>query len=127
MKLQDAFVAEHGSALGTWKALGYEIGQMASTGLAGSTQNFDFADAITGATNDTITIPSAAGDVWKATSKVALNNCNNGAAWTLKAGKSSTGNGAAWTADISNGSSGNKTDCSSLTPQFERLTTAATP
>ena len=116
VKLQDAYVAEKGDRVGSWKQIGY---------LMKNSNNFyycDAADCGTGTTNangygsetdittaDSYTLPNA----WAAKNKTTLNDCVVATNWNLAtSGNSSNGGLVTWTAT---------TNCSELTPNFSNL------
>jgi len=107
VKLQDAYIAENGDYMGTFKQIGYEMDK---------TTNFEYTTAISSSDTTKTALKSTA-NAWKATSQTALNECKKGSSWSLKIDASSTGNGAAWTASM-----GDQTNCEALTPRFLDLT-----
>lgn len=107
VKLQDAYIAENGDYMGTFKQIGYEMDK---------TTNFEYTTAITSSDNGKVALASTE-NAWKATSQTALNECKKSSTWSLKIAQSSTGNGAAWTASMSD-----LTNCEALTPRFLDLT-----
>ncbi|MCL4100562.1 hypothetical protein [Fibrobacter sp. HC4] len=126
VKLQDAYVAEKGIRVGTWKEIGY---------LMKNSSNFYYCDAAA-CTNSTNA--AGYGDVttideyifvsnWTATNVATLNDCNANSHWTLTtSGNSSAGGLVSYSATV-DGASG-KTgagNCAVLTPNFRLLHTAS--
>ena len=105
VKLQDAFVSESGTNYGSWKYIGYEMKDNTV---------FDYEEeTLSEAT--TAAIPSSATDVWSATPKAALNDCQTSDNWKLQIKTAATGNGAGYKAAVSSA------DCNVLVPGFGKL------
>jgi prepilin-type N-terminal cleavage/methylation domain-containing protein len=121
VKLQDAYVAEQGTKVGTWKDIGY---------VMRNTTNFYYCDAASGdCTKDTNTDSGYGKEVavtgyvarWAATSLATLNDCAAASTWSLATSQNGSAGGMIlYTAAIEN-----ETNCKVLTPNFERLNTAS--
>ena len=123
VKLQDAYIAETGTKIGDWTAIGYSMNA--------ETPSFKYDNA-TGVTytNHSTDIPTADAKLLVITTKVGLNDCGIGSSWVLWAKQNGAGNGMNWGASIKKGSvSGSSTDmdgdCDVLTPQFKNLRSKA--
>ena len=120
VKLQDAYVSELNKYVGSFKMIGYKMDQ-------GNV--FQYADALTAAATSGSTEISAKGSEtasWKATSQVALNDCDGSSTWVLFTQKAADGNGLKWTAGIkekgvSSAGTDADPDCLMLTPSFKSL------
>lgn len=121
MKLQDAYISETGTTIGNFAAIGYAMN--------GETPSFKYEEggAVTYVAN-TATLGNGQ-KLWKATAKVALNDCKASSEWGLFGTRNEKGNGIDWTVGIGDGAasaSGVLTDaCNILTPQFQNLKTVA--
>lgn len=126
VKLQDAFVAEKGIRVGTWKEIGY---------LMKNSSNFYYCDAATCDASTNAAGYGAASSIsdyvfastWTATNIATLNDCDQKSNWTLTtSGNSSAGGLVSYTAKV-DGATG-KTgagNCAVLTPNFRLLHTAS--
>ena len=124
MKLQDAYVSEKGTSVGSWKQIGY---------LMNNTSNFYYcgASSCAAGTNTDgyggqadITTDSFTGGLWTAHNIATLNDCAAGDNWTLTtSANSTTGGSVLYTATVSNSGT---TLCETLTPSFKKLHTAST-
>ncbi|MBO4827921.1 type IV pilin [Fibrobacter sp. UWB4] len=104
VKLQDAYVAEKGTYIGSWKAIGYA--DPASTVFTYS--GFNSGADIALATGKTV--------AWSAAAKAALNDCQANSVWTLDVSQNgSTGGAAVYTPKLTGGPTG---DCAALTPNY---------
>ena len=104
MKLQDAYVAEKGTYIGSWKAIGYA--DPAST-------VFTYTGFNSGAD---IALSTGKDVAWSAAAKAALNDCQSGSVWTLDVSQNgSTGGAAVYTPKLTGGPTG---DCAALTPNY---------
>lgn len=115
--MQDAYIAEQGDSLGSWKTIGYTIAAMSAANAAES-GNFNYTGALT---DDAKLSNSTQSGVWKAESKAKMNDCIAKSAWSLdikEAAASSNEGIAEYTANISNNTKG---DCSVLTPNFQNF------
>ncbi|MBR3072902.1 hypothetical protein [Fibrobacter sp.] len=102
MKLQDAYVAEKGTVVGSMKAIGYSIPTSTVFTYAGFTSGDDVA------------ISSGKTEAWKATAGATLNDCVSGV-WQLDiAQNTSTGGSITYTPKVSSISNCQKP----LTPNF---------
>lgn len=77
INLEEAYVAEN-AAVGTWVQIGYEAPGTKKSVTEYENTNFTYTEVSSGAE-------------WKATTKVALNDCAVGGFWTLSVTASSTG------------------------------------
>lgn len=122
MKLQDAYVAENGTHVGSWFDIGY---------LMKNSSNFyycnDASKACTDAGNSdgysgTKTTKSTPTDYvasWNATNIATLNDCAANSTWTLTTSQNGTEGGIVlYTASVSSD------ECKILTPNFEKLNTS---
>lgn len=114
--MQNAFITEKGDAIGSFKAIGYEMAQ---------TQSFKYVDKVTGTTNETVALPSASTQMWDAEALVGLNDCDKGSHWGLFGKSVTNGSGLDYTVGIKDkGAAADGTvdaDCSVLTASFEQL------
>ena len=113
VKLQDAYVAEQGNAIGNFVTIGYTVpGTANAEKTEGSTTNFTFAQV--GSYTDGSITDASAQEVWTATNKATLNDCTGAANWGLQV-TVSTSDGATWkTKALSD-------DCKALTPNFDKV------
>lgn len=119
VKLQDAYVAEKGTSVGTWKQIGY---------LMANSSNYNYCDKGSGCEEGDNskgygTEASVSGYVanWTATSVATLNDCPAKSNWTLVTSQNGSAGGLVlYTASVSKGDDG---DCDVLTPNFKRLNT----
>ena len=119
VKLQDAYVAEKGTEIGTWKQIGY---------LMRNSSNF-YYDGIAAPTKDSnadgygsgkVTGMSAA-NAWAAKAVATLNDCVNGV-WNIAiSGNTSAGGLVSYTATTSDDNNCRQ----ALTPNFTKLTTGS--
>ena len=120
MKLQQAYISESATFIGSWALIGYKA--PGSTGTdAGATTNFSYAPASgapTGA-NSTALATGVTG-AWTATNNAKLNDCPSAANWTVSVSASSAGvaGEATYTAAFK---ADNKAACQPLTPSFETI------
>lgn len=123
VKLQDAYVAEKGTNVGSWFDIGY---------LMKNSSNFNYCNsgsaACRGSDNDdgyagtkkTKATPKDYVASWNATSIATLNDCPAKSYWTLTTSQNGTEGGVVlYTAAISADDA-----CSVLTPNFKNLDTA---
>lgn len=122
VKLQDAYVAENGTHVGSWFDIGY---------LMKNSSNFyycnDASKACTDAGNSdgysgTKTTKSTPTDYvasWNATNIATLNDCASNSTWTLTTSQNGDEGGIVlYKASVSS------EDCKILTPNFEKLDTS---
>ena len=115
VKLQDAYVAESGTKVGTWTTIGYNMP---------ASKNFTY----TGPMEADATLEGLSATIgWQAQNNAKLNDCNKNSAWTIKvaeAGNSDATKGSpiAYTAEVPTATAddGNGA-CGSLTPNFTTL------
>ena len=106
VKLQEAFAAENND-VGTWAAIGYKGPGSYVDASNSETSTFTYAENTAGA------------GTWKATTKVALNDCTKDATWTITTSYASANGGITTTAGSSNVAS-----CvTALMPNFCKLAT----
>ena len=110
VKLQEAFASES-NAMGGFKLIGYQA-PGSSTANGGQTTNFTYTGAITA--NSTTTTTTA--DAWKATARVALNDCPINATWDIQTSIASATGVVSFDATL-----GNSGSCSTLTPNFTKI------
>lgn len=124
MKLQDAYVAEKGTTVGSWKQIGY---------LMKNSSNFVYCGKTACATTDNndgygsaadISTDAFTGAYWTAHNITALNDCAAGDNWAL----STKENGSTGGTILYDGTISNTTGklCQPLTPNFEKLITGTT-
>ena len=121
VKLQDAYVAEKGTTVGSWKQIGYLMQNSSNFVYCGksSCSTSDNTDGYGSATD--ITTDAFTGGYWTAYNKATLNDCGVGNNWALSTkANSSTGGTILYDGTIKN--TGNFL-CAPLTPNFERLIT----
>ena len=111
IKLQDAYASE-ANAIGGWKKIGYVAPGATKAGDTGNTTNFTYTGSVTA--DATIAIDGAnQADAWKASNKVALNECApNTGNWAVKVIGNSNGNSLSYDAT---------TGCDELTPSFTKI------
>ena len=107
VKLQDAFVSESGINYGSWKMIGYKM--ETTNNVFTYSEEKDLSGS-----QETAELGSAE-DVWKATPKAALNDCETTDNWVLQIEAAQGNNGAAYNAIVSS------TDCNVLVPGFGKL------
>jgi len=114
VKLQQAYISE-AVAVGNWKIIGYKgPGDQASTGLKSSTTNFEYTDEGTYSTGNTTTLGSTAVKGFSVKNVVKLNDCGIAADnWKVEVAKADGSEGEA--------SFTSTTQCSELTPNFEKI------
>lgn len=113
VKLQDAYVAEAGTAIGSWTTIGYNMPQ---------SNNFEYKDELT--TSGTVAITGLTQTLaWSAKNNAKLNDCQADKNWQLSVAEASA-------ADASKGSpitytaeylAANANNCKALTPNFENI------
>ncbi len=107
MKLQEAYAAENND-VGDWAAIGYKGPGSYKNASNSETSSFTYGGASAGA--------------WLATAKVALNDCANGATWSLTTAYASADGGITTTA-----SSSDEPHCvTALVPNFCKIATTGT-
>lgn len=120
VKLQDAYVAEKGTRVGTWKEIGY---------LMNNSSNFYYCDASSCAKGDNSTGYGKQTEVtayvanWAATSIATLNDCAAGKSWTLLTSQNGSAGGMVKYEAKVDGSQDQTNDCLVLTPNFLKLDT----
>ena len=123
VKLQDAYVSEKGTAVGSWKQIGYLMKNSnnfyycgaATCALGSNTDGYGGQEDITvadGATNYT-------GGVWTAHNIATLNDCQVGDNWKITtAANNTTGGTVLYDATVA-------ANCEPLTANFTKLKTTA--
>ena len=105
VKLQDAYVAE-AAKVGSWTVIGY-VAPGAANAAAGdvangsSTTNFTYtpSTSLTGAASQGSAAIGTFENTWKATAKVALNDCTTSTGiWSVSLAAASTGDAVLYTA-----------------------------
>jgi len=113
VKLQQAYYSES-TAIGGWTLIGYTGPGTSSAANSSYTTNFTYSGSLQGnATSASDNGTNTAG--WQATSRVALNNCSLGSAWSIDDVLSSSE--VSFTANVPTGSA----DCKALTPTFDKI------
>ena len=113
VKLQDAYVAEQGTKVGTWTEIGYKMANSSNFTYCGTVGGTDCAD------NDS-SIANAYVAQWKATSAATMNDCPSASTWSLITSQNGSSGGLVnYTAKIENYSK-----CQPLTVNFCKLGTA---
>lgn len=113
MKLQDAYVAERGTVVGSWTMIGYNMP---------ASQNFTYTDPeLSGGSVNIQGLADKKG--WQAANNAKLNDCPANSAWTITLSEATATNAAqgspvAYTADVPEAASGSNADCGALTPNF---------
>ena len=119
VKLQDAYVAEKGTYVGSWTMIGYNMP---------SSNNFAYSDKdLAGGTTEISTLSNKVG--WVAKNNAKLNDCVANSEWTItlseaSAASSSQGSPVTYTAAVPTaGTSGAAagSDCGALTPNFTKV------
>ena len=112
VKLQDAYVAEVGDYVGSWKYIGYNMP---------ASNNFKYFDGSTEGLNATASSAALATGLtpgWKASNKGALNDCAANGTWQINvAGNANKGGVVVYNLTVSSN------DCAVLTPNFKNLAT----
>ena len=118
VKLQDAYAAES-NKLGGWVLIGYTAPGTKTNGSSFATTNFSYtSDGDGNGQVDLTTTGAALTGGWKATSRVALNDCASGSVWKLDVtGKT---DGVTYANSITN-----TANCTPLTPSFGQIGTKA--
>ena len=97
VKLQDAYVSES-NLVGTWAKIGYVAPGAPKAGEQGTTTNFTYTGAITSDSLAVANLQKTEG--WKATARVALNDCPpTTSAWTVSVKGNTNGNSVSYEAD----------------------------
>ena len=117
VKLQDAYVAEQGNAIGDFEIIGYVVPGGKSGDETGSTTNFTYAQEDAGFTDHSVVEPQGKA-VWSATSKANLNDCVAGKNWILNVTIDAGSDGATWESDAL------EDGCKALTPNFDKVAKA---
>ena len=113
MKLQDAYVAERGTVVGSWTMIGYNMP---------ASQNFMYTDPeLSGGSANIQGLSGKKG--WQAENNAKLNDCPAHSAWTITLSEETATNAAqgspvAYTADVPRAVSGSDANCGALTPNF---------
>jgi hypothetical protein len=118
VKLQEAYVAEQGNAIGNFQTIGYVVPGGKSGETTGSTTNFTYAQSGTYSEGSAVN-PNGA-KVWSATSKAKLNNCSADEHWILNATIAANSDGVTWESDALD------EGCKALTPNFDKIAKAKT-
>ena len=123
MKLQQAYISES-VAIGNWQIIGYkgpgeeDAAGTASGGAKSHTTNFEYADAASGYTGNTVALSDGMTG-WTAKNRAQLNDCPSDVNWTVKTTAASGSAGeATFTAEIK---SANLATCTALTPNFDKI------
>ena len=113
VKLQQAYISEAGTVLGNYKIIGYS-----TPGEGNMTTNFNYTEATRTWDKNTVALTTTAiTNAWQAKSRVKLNDCAIGQAWSVSVAASSTNAGeATFTAVVPTG-----TGCDALTPSFTKI------
>ena len=113
VKLQDAYVAENGTTVGSWTSIGYKMPNSTNFLYCGTSGEADCT------ANDGSTVSGYTAQ-WKATSVATLNDCAAASTWSLISGQNGSSGGLVnYTAKIEN-----YNDCQPLTVNFCKLGTA---
>ena len=113
VKLQDAYVAEQGTKVGTWTEIGYKMANSSNFTYCGTDGETDCA------ANDGSTAAAYVAQ-WKATSAATMNDCPSASTWSLITSQNGSSGGLVnYTAKIENYSK-----CQPLTVNFCKLGTA---
>ncbi len=121
VKLQDAYVAENGTHVGSWFDIGYLMKNSSNfyycnNGSAACTDEGN-SDGYSG-TKTTKNTPTDYVASWNATSIATLNDCAANSTWILTTSQNGDEGGIVlYTATVSS------EDCKILTPNFEKLNT----
>ena len=114
VKLQDAYVAEVGDYVGSWKYIGYNMP---------ASNNFKYYDGSNEGLNNTASSATLANGLtpgWKASNKGALNDCTSGGTWQINVAKNgNTGGTVLYNLVVSSN------NCAVLTPNFKNLATGS--
>jgi len=121
IKLQEAFISETNTAIGSWKAIGYTApGTTTASAITGggaaNTATFNYTEPATGFSADRGSLEITSAEiVWRAANKADLNDCTAAANWELSVMVGSAG--GTWTTKALTG------QCVAVTPQFAALGT----
>ena len=123
IKLQEAFISETNTAIGSWKAVGYSApGTTTATAITGggeaNTGAFEYHEPKSNYSSDRGSAELAAGtyvEVWQAENKADLNDCTAAINWGLQVAVGSAG--GSWKTKALSG------NCVAVTPQFGALGT----
>lgn len=119
MKLQDAYVSEKGTTVGSWKQIGYLMKNSNNFYYCGAetcsaSTNTDGYGSSTDITTDTYVLANG----WRAQNVSTLNDCQANSFWNLATSANSTTGGSILYEATTTG-----TDCEALTPNFKLLKT----
>lgn len=114
VKLQDAYVAEVGNAIGNFQLIGYVVPGGKSGDTKGSTTNFTYTQEDAGYNADGSIVTGDAKSVWAAESKANLNDCKASKSWVLQV-TVSVDDGAKWATQVLSAG------CKALTPNFDKI------
>ena len=114
INLQDAYTVES-NQVGTWTQIGYNAPGTKSGESSAYTNNFGYADAVTGTGN-------SAKATWTAEAKVKLNDCPIGGLWKAQAESLNNSSEGTTYVKVTAPASGSTDNCTGLTPSFKNLT-----
>ena len=114
VKLQDAYVAEVGNAIGNFQLIGYVVPGGKSGETTGNTTNFTYTEEDAGYNADGSIVTANATTVWAAASKTNLNDCKASKSWVLQV-TVSVDDGAKWATQVLSAG------CKALTPNFDKI------
>lgn len=122
VKLQDAYVAEKGIRVGTWKEIGYLMKNSNNFFYCDKSSACASGDNANGKANESSSFDDYDFTAyWTATNVATLNDCNAGKDWNLTtSGNSSSGGLVTYTASV-DGQTTAGGDCEVLTPNFLKL------
>lgn len=120
VKLQDAYVAEKGTTVGSWKQIGYSMMSSSNFYYCGENTNACSTEDAKGYGNTTPITTETYTAYWAATNKATLNDCQKNSVWSLTTAQNGSAGGLiVYTAAISDAN-----NCEDLTPNFMKLNTA---
>ena len=120
VKLQDAFVAEKGTTVGSWKQIGYSMMSSSNFYYCGADANACETEDPKGYGNTTPITTDTYTAYWAATNRATLNDCQKKSVWSLTTAQNGSAGGLiVYTAAISDAN-----NCEDLTPNFMKLNTA---
>ncbi len=124
MKLQDAYVAENGTHVGSWFDIGYLMNNSSNFYYcnkdAGACATGDNTDGYAG-TKTAKNTPTDYVASWNATNIATLNDCAANSTWVLTTSQNGSEGGIVlYKATVTDGDNGK---CDILTPNFKKLNT----
>jgi prepilin-type N-terminal cleavage/methylation domain-containing protein len=116
VKLQNAYVSEAGTNVGSWPKIGYIGPGTKDTDIKTGSTNFTYTDEAT-YTNDTVSLPGLSGHIgWQAENIAKLNDCAASSTWQEVMGAGSSAGEVTYLPTYSD-----EANCGVLTPSFKNI------